>query len=457
MKRHLHIALTIFAIIACALGQQMLAAITVVACGALLLRPIPGQLNVTLTVAEILQDVISSWTSYVPALNKMGTEWTGGTLKLNQQYIAHIAGIPTVGRYNSSGTGFDITTGSTDVRTLLTDIPLTTDTFPVMKLTSQEMNIIKDNKNTYNQVIANGGLALAKDYFLSIASGFNTPNFSYGAAVAAEDFDFDILNDIDGTLNLQGMQPQGRILLVSTPVANAIAADTTRIGTALLYGQLVRGIAFRRWVGICGFEEIIEVPELPANNSETTSTVSGIATTDIVTTSAAHGLIVGDPVFFASLAGGGAGLTNGTRYYVESVPTTTTLKVSATPGGTAVDVTTAYTSGTIQKRENLIAFAFTRPAIITKAGIPADFGMNPFGGASRTMGYTSVTMQSGAPNGQAVESTGVSMAAVDWQIQGKGDFALAMGYIFGKSLGRQSYANGSNALFDKQGYRFYTS
>lgn len=69
------------------------------------------------------------------------------------------------------------------------------------------------------------------------------------------------------------------------------------------------------------------------------------ATTDIITL-AAHGFRNGDPVVFPTLTGG-AGLTAAsTKYYVRDA-TTDTFKVSATLGGAAVDITTAYTAGTV--------------------------------------------------------------------------------------------------------------
>jgi hypothetical protein len=74
--------------------------------------------------------------------------------------------------------------------------------------------------------------------------------------------------------------------------------------------------------------------------------VTAAAATDVFTR-AAHGLKVGDPVVFSGLTGG-AGITAGTTYYVTSVPSSSTFKVSAAPpGSTALDVTTDLTAGTV--------------------------------------------------------------------------------------------------------------
>jgi hypothetical protein len=58
-------------------------------------------------------------------------------------------------------------------------------------------------------------------------------------------------------------------------------------------------------------------------------------------TSSAHGLLAGTGVYFATLSGG-AGLSVNTQYYVVS-PTANTFQLSATIGGSAIDVTSDVT------------------------------------------------------------------------------------------------------------------
>ena len=73
------------------------------------------------------------------------------------------------------------------------------------------------------------------------------------------------------------------------------------------------------------------------------------ATTDIIT-SAAHGWADGVPVIFPALTGG-AGLTALAPVYFVRDSTTDTFKVAATPGGVAVDITSAVTAGTVQRAD----------------------------------------------------------------------------------------------------------
>lgn len=76
----------------------------------------------------------------------------------------------------------------------------------------------------------------------------------------------------------------------------------------------------------------------------TGASVTGTASADTVTWTG-HGLAVGDVVVFSALTGG-AGLVINTVYYVSSVVDANTIQLSATQGGSAIDITTNMTAGT---------------------------------------------------------------------------------------------------------------
>lgn len=83
-----------------------------------------------------------------------------------------------------------------------------------------------------------------------------------------------------------------------------------------------------------------------------TSTVSSVNTgTDVVTTTAAHGLSVGDPVFLTTSNTLPGGLALQTAYWVRTVPSTTTFTLAPTSALAAtVDITSAGTgTHTVQK------------------------------------------------------------------------------------------------------------
>lgn len=84
--------------------------------------------------------------------------------------------------------------------------------------------------------------------------------------------------------------------------------------------------------------------ELSADVNDATSTVTITIASPGVVSWAAHGLVAGDAVRFATTGSLPTGLVAGTTYYVVS-PTTNAFSVAATPGGSAI-ATTGTQSGT---------------------------------------------------------------------------------------------------------------
>ena len=75
----------------------------------------------------------------------------------------------------------------------------------------------------------------------------------------------------------------------------------------------------------------------------TLGTVTADAATNVLTNSDAHNLSVANRVRFTTTTTLPAGLSLATDYYVLTVPSTTTLTVSASRGGAVVDITTTGT------------------------------------------------------------------------------------------------------------------
>lgn len=77
--------------------------------------------------------------------------------------------------------------------------------------------------------------------------------------------------------------------------------------------------------------------------------VTGLASTDVFTTSTPHSFAAGNQVAFSGIVGG-AGLFAGTIYYVIAANlTANTFQVSTTSGGAAATFTTDMTAGTVSK------------------------------------------------------------------------------------------------------------
>ena len=85
-------------------------------------------------------------------------------------------------------------------------------------------------------------------------------------------------------------------------------------------------------------------------SSTSLGTVILTDSTDTITVSAPHGLKVGDVVTFGTVSTS-TGIAAGTMYFVRSVPTSTTLTVAVTPGGSLQGIVNDGTALAIYRRE----------------------------------------------------------------------------------------------------------
>lgn len=90
-------------------------------------------------------------------------------------------------------------------------------------------------------------------------------------------------------------------------------------------------------------------------NSTLIGTATIVAATDTITSSVAHALAVGDKVIFGAMTNA-APIVAGQLYYVKTVPTSTTLTISATLGGAVLDITTDGSSASISKSLGTVKF-----------------------------------------------------------------------------------------------------
>ena len=101
--------------------------------------------------------------------------------------------------------------------------------------------------------------------------------------------------------------------------------------------------------------------------SKTFATTDVNTATEVITVTA-HGFVAGDAVVFSSTTTVPAGLTAGTTYYVIS-PTTNTLQVSATYGGSAVNITSTGTGTHTIKGAQRITVTDVTPDVLRGATI----------------------------------------------------------------------------------------
>jgi hypothetical protein len=123
----------------------------------------------------------------------------------------------------------------------------------------------------------------------------------------------------------------------STTSSSAVVTSPVATSGAFAVGQRISTVA----AGVIPPGTYIKAVSTMASGG-----VTAIAATDVFTR-AAHGLKVGDAVMFSGLTGG-AGISTTVPYYVISVPTSGTFKVSVgPPGSNSLDVTTDLTAGTV--------------------------------------------------------------------------------------------------------------
>ncbi len=392
-----------------------------------------------LTVEEILADVLDAFKVRVPAVNRMGRDFRTGGLKLGQTYTAHIAGIPSVGDYDENSGGYQA--GAQSARALLTDVPIVVDKHKKVSLKWNHLNSIADKKQEYNKVISNAGYALAKAVVLDVMGKVNRRTLTNQTVEPEVSSDYDAIEAIRSAMNLDGAADTGRFGIVNTPVASALHLDD-RVLSTLYRGEMDGANAHRVFRNLAGFEEVFEWPELPSNNG-TAQDITATASTDVINLNA-HTFQDGDRVYFPTLTGG-AGLTAGTTSYYVRDAATNTFKVSATAGGAAVDITTNYSGGTVQLRENLTGVFAEPSALAILAGIPEDFE-TVVGDGFNAPQISNITTWTDP-------DTGLTLAAISERQSGTLNAFMHLTLVWGSAVGRQASTNAAGSLTDPAGHR----
>lgn len=388
----------------------------------------PLALGVTLTTPALLNDVAAAFVKEFPFLRDIAMEFrkASNPLKLNQEYIAHVATYGSASTYHTT-TGY--ANGANAARNGLVDVAVVTDQHPTYPLKWLHLDAIKDNKMTYEEVMAGGGYVLGKKLIdEGIFAKCTSRYFSYELTKAVADFDYDFLQAITTQGNTQKMASVGRIMVVNSAVAEVLGVDPRMISKEFA-GQLQDGRAYREWRNVGGFARIVEYPDLPSNTATALTGVTGANSGDIMT-KASHGLETGDPVTFVS-GTSFTGLTAGTRYYAIKA-SSSTFQVALTRAdaiaATAVALGADGTSGVFQLQENLIAMVFDKRAFAALQGVPDGID----GAHAAALGIPQVLSV------EPVQTpSGLALAAAKWQEAGTGDYFWVPNFIYGTNAGKQ--------------------
>jgi hypothetical protein len=256
-------------------------------------------------------------------------------------------------------------------------------------------------------------------------------DFSNGVTQIAADANYDTLDDATATLNgLGALTP--RFFVGNTPLVRSIAKDS-RVMSGDYHAQLQDADPYTRLLNLAGFTEVREFPNFPSNPVVGTFTA---ATSDVLTVTPKQGvppLNNGDKVRVTNVGGAlPAGLTVDTDYYVINADTDAgTCKLSATLGGSAVDITgTGTGTQTIQHFEQTSGIAFEKRAIhvafrqmLDAAEVADQLGI------PKT--YLSKTMTD--------PESGLTFTAFLWQHQTTHDIFVAFVTLYGIRAGRGIY------------------
>lgn len=427
MKNMLH-RIAILAVLAAtalvAVVQGPIAAALTAFIGGYMLTPLSqmtSQLCVTLNATQILTLAIQAFRKRVPALQMMGTDFTGMALRKDQAAIARIRTLPTASTYSAGSGGYK--NGAQSARGLLTDVPLTIDQWATCPIKMEHIYAIADAINDYQGSVGDAGYVLGKqivDYALGLV---DSTRFSQGSVIATADFDVDALVAIGEAMNGK-TESNERFLLVNSGVASVLAVDQ-RLINSQWFGEKQGGETIRVWRNAFGFREIREYVDLPTNTGTALTSVS-VANSGDLFTKAAHGLKTGQRVYATDFS---AGFTAG--YYYVIYASSSTFQLASTRAnalaGTAVAASADGTGGVVTPKENMSAFAFERRAFAVMAGAPAPV-------------TAELASQFGIPLSTIIEAmydaeTQTAMGMAKWQEEGTGDLYVCPTVLYGAKVG----------------------
>lgn len=390
----------------------------------------------TLSAPLLLQRFLTAFRTMFPMMKSFATDFSDKPLRLGDTVTAKVEVLPSISTYDANNGGYEA--GANESRDLLVDLPIKVDNHKHVAIKGSHLNLIKDQISTMPRTITNAMWVLGRAMIDSVLGKVRGSTFSQKTVDASPDLD--TLETVTSGMNMNGASPGGRVGIISTAFAQALASDT-RVTSVDFYGQKTGGKGYRVFYDLGGFEAIYEYPSFP-NNNRPSQTFTVVAATDVIT-AVGHGLLNGDRVRVSSDTALPAGLAAATDYYVISA-TADTFKLSLTDGGASVDITNTGTgTHSVVGYENLIGFFFESAAVAIRAGIPEQ--------------SAEVAREMGIPQTMLMESmkdpeTGFLLALLKWMKTGTMDLYVAVTSIWGSSLGRQAETT-QGAITDKAGWR----
>lgn len=216
-----------------------------------------GNTNNTLSVDELLTDVLESYKTQFPVIGQFSTDFSSESARKGQSIIARILSAPTVenfgGNYSKKADG---ETEAQSIGGLTKDLAITLDQHKHVPVKMDYADLIATRRDLYGEMVGELAFALGKDLMGAVWAKVLEANIATENAQSSG-WNLQTLLDARLDLNTQGASVQGRYGIVNSDVMSSLLADE-KIASGDYYGQLsgANGVGILR--NIAGFEAIYE-------------------------------------------------------------------------------------------------------------------------------------------------------------------------------------------------------
>jgi hypothetical protein len=259
----LAIMLTIFL---CATGKAVIGLVFLAIVSCAMARPQARCCAVTLTVPEIMADVLDAFKLETPEVfgpNGFATDFSSATAVLGDTITAKIDKLPVTGAYDRNNGGFK--NAAQDVTTLIEDVPVVLDQFRIVTVNVNWLTQLASKIQLYQFSVKNHGYALSKYVLDTILGKLVLANFSNRIQVPLANVNLDTIDlTVRDQMNTQKMSDTGRFMICNTPFASKFGGDD-RVRSGDYFYQQNGERGYRRWIGIGGLNWVREYPDFPNN------------------------------------------------------------------------------------------------------------------------------------------------------------------------------------------------
>jgi hypothetical protein len=226
-------------------------------------RPIHS-LRVTLTVDEIMMDVLDAFKVEIPfMLSSWSTDFSSKTAVKGDKITAHISTLPVTQSYDVT-TGFKANAAAAD--SLIADVPVTLNQFKHVPVKVTWLTQLASKIPIYREAIRQYGYVLAKSVVDYAITQILAANSTYSETIAPINFNLDSCETLRTDLNTQKASPRRRFGILNSTYAASLQNDD-RVKSALFYGQLNGDYGYRVFRNVAGFPNVWEYPDFPAGGN----------------------------------------------------------------------------------------------------------------------------------------------------------------------------------------------